>query len=217
MRFHRLFPLADTCYRTCATFLLTVGFIFSGLVIAAANGKQKPVARPVARLVGAAPFVRARAITSTRSVPSTVAAATRVSPAATVAATSDEQRTFDLINAARRERGATPLLWDGELCRLARLHSENMARQGFFSHNGPDGQDTDGRARSAGVRGWRSLGENIAYNMGYDDPAAFAVERWMRSAKHRENILNAGFTHSGLGIAKAADGRVFFTQVFLTR
>ncbi len=217
MRFHRLFPL--TCARriTCATFLLSVGFIFSGLVVAAANGRQGPVARPVARLVGAAPSVRARSITSTRSVPSTVATATRVSPAVTVAATSDEQRAFDLINAARRERGATSLLWDGELCRLARLHSENMARQGFFSHAGLDGQDIDGRARSAGVRGWRSLGENIAYNGGYDDPAAFAVERWMSSNKHRDNILNAGFTHSGLGVAKAADGRVFFTQVFLTR
>ena len=35
-------------------------------------------------------------------------------------------------------------------------------------------------------------------------------------AKHRDNILNAGF-HALGRIARAADGRVFFTQVFFAR
>ena len=68
-----------------------------------------------------------------------------------------------------------------------------------------------------GLRGWKALGENIAYNQGYSDPTAFAVERWMVSEKHRENILNGEFTHAGIGIAHASDGRVFFTQVFMER
>ena len=48
-------------------------------------------------------------------------------------------------------------------------------------------------------------------------PAAFAVARWMQSTKHRGNILNADFKRAGLGVARAADGRVFFTQVFTAR
>jgi uncharacterized protein YkwD len=99
---------------------------------------------------------------------------------------------------------------------MARQHSEDMARQNFFSHAGPGGDTTD-RARSLGIRGWSALGENIAYNQGFDDPAAFAVERWMGSPKHRSNILSRMFTRSGLGIARAADGRIFFTQVFVAR
>lgn len=138
-------------------------------------------------------------------------------PAPAITATSLEQRAFELINAARIANGAEPLVWDAELCRMARLHSQNMARMGFFAHTGPDGLDMIARANASGVRNWSALGENIAYNQGYDDPSAIAVERWMHSTKHRTNILNAQFTHSGLGIAQSADGRVFLTQVFIAR
>ncbi|HEX8853658.1 MAG TPA: CAP domain-containing protein [Pyrinomonadaceae bacterium] len=141
----------------------------------------------------------------------------RVRAAVAVAASSEERRAFDLINAERRRRGQQPLVWDGELTYMARVHSDNMARQNFFNHIDREGLDMSGRAGALGLRGWRALGENIAYNQGYDDPAAFAVERWMTSSKHRENILNGQFTHAGLGVARASDGRVFFTQVFMTR
>jgi uncharacterized protein YkwD len=134
-----------------------------------------------------------------------------------VAATGDERRAFDLINAQRRAKGQAALVWDGELTRMARYHSSNMAQQNFFNHVDRDGLNLTGRADVIGIQGWRALGENIAYNQGYTDPVAFAVERWMISDKHRENILNRQFTHAGLGIARSSDGRVFFTQVFMTR
>jgi uncharacterized protein YkwD len=72
------------------------------------------------------------------------------------------------------------------------------------------------RARAAGIRGWQVLGENIAYNQGYDDPSGFAVQRWMGSAMHRANILNGQFTRTGIGVARAADGSIYFTQVFMS-
>ncbi len=137
--------------------------------------------------------------------------------AAVASASNDERRAFDLINAERRARGRQPLSWDGSLTRVARYHSENMARQGFFNHVDRSGSDIRERAHAHGVGGWKALGENIAYNQGYEDPAGFAVERWMTSSKHRENILNGEFTHAGLGVARTADGRVFFTQVFMKR
>jgi uncharacterized protein YkwD len=137
--------------------------------------------------------------------------------AVAVAATGDERRAFELINAERGKRGLRPLVLDGSLTRVARYHSDNMAREGFFNHMDQDGLDISGRAQVLGLRGWRTLGENIAYNQGYSDPTAFAVERWMISSKHRENILSGEYTHAGLGIARSADGRVFFTQVFMRR
>jgi uncharacterized protein YkwD len=92
-----------------------------------------------------------------------------------------------------------------------------MSRQGFINHVDRDGLDLQGRATLLNVRGWRALAENIAYNQGYDDPESFAVERWMKSDKHRANILNGEFTHAGLGVARGADGRIYFTQVFMER
>jgi uncharacterized protein YkwD len=99
---------------------------------------------------------------------------------------------------------------------MARQHSLNMARAGSLDHRGPDGRDMAERARSMGIRGWRALGENIAFNQGFDDPSGFAVQRWMGSSKHRANILNGQFTRTGIGVARAADGSIYFTQVFMS-
>jgi uncharacterized protein YkwD len=73
------------------------------------------------------------------------------------------------------------------------------------------------RARSNGILHFRVIGENIAYNKGYDDPGGFAVERWMISSGHRANILYSGFQASAIGSYVAADGSVYLTQVFITR
>ncbi len=185
---------------------------------------QTSSARPVARLVTASHTASHQVVPAARPRRATVARAAFATnaPAAMSAtnrtsATSIERRAFELINARRSANGEEPLVWDEELCRMARQHSESMARLDFFNHVGRDGRDTVDRARALSIRGWRALAENIAYNQGFDDPAAFAVERWMLSAKHRSNILNTMFTRSGLGIARAADGRIFFTQVFIAR
>ena len=198
-----------------------VCLLLSGAVSSDAHETPKPPAKPVARLVStsaeeAPARVRARLI-GVSSAPKPPREATNGAPRTPMAATVGEQRAFDLINDQRRTKNRKSLEWDSELCRLARMHSENMARHGFLSHVDQDGLDTTGRASSLSIVRWQALGENIAYNQGFDDPAAFAVERWMSSDMHRDNILNAGFTHSGLGVARSADGRVFFTQVFLTR
>jgi uncharacterized protein YkwD len=73
------------------------------------------------------------------------------------------------------------------------------------------------RADSFGISKWRAVGENIAYNRGYANPIEFAVDRWMHSPGHRENILNARWKESGIGIAITQDGAYYFTQVFLQR
>lgn len=185
-----------------------------------ATGGTKSPSRPVARLISTtrheAPARPERGREVARVTPSR--GERYVGTAAAVAAASNEERrAFELINAERRARGQKPLAWDGSLTRVARFHSENMARQGFFNHIDRNGSDIRERAYAHGVGGWKVLGENIAYNQGYPDPAAFAVERWMTSSKHRENILNGEFTHAGLGVARTSDGRVFFTQVFMKR
>lgn len=196
--------------------LLLVGAGSAQVYDARANERPKAAtaARPVARLIStskqeASSRARARMTANLRSLPAASVAMLKPS--------GSEGRLLDLINEERRSRGRRALVWDSELTRMARYHSDNMARQGFFNHVDRDGLDLSGRAELLGIRGWNSLAENIAYNQGFDDPEAFAVERWMTSAKHRENILNGEFTHAGLGVARTSEGRVYFTHVFMKR
>lgn len=206
--------------------------VFAALLLISTGGEQAAYAngRPMARLVTATPPSSSKAVREATSkaapkarlvtaapvklAPTTIAV---LPPAAPLAVTSDEQRAFDLVNARRVGNGVKPLVWDEQIFHIARLHSESMAQQGLLAHTSTDGSDAVGRARHAGIEGWSALGENIAYNQGFDDPSQFAVERWMNSVKHRANILRAEFTHAALGVREAPDGRVFLTQVFVTR
>ena len=126
-----------------------------------------------------------------------------------------ERRVFDLVNQKRMQYGLQPVIWSEEIARVARLHSGNMAKFHFFSHQGVDGKRVNDRAESMGLTKWRTLGENIAYNRGFGSPLESAVESWMNSPGHRENILNNQWQKTGVGIAVLPNGVYYFTQVFL--
>jgi uncharacterized protein YkwD len=174
--------------------------------------------RPVARLISSdTSYSRPRRVVESSPVSGATTAVAATSSVALDEANAIERRAFEQTNHARMENGLTPLAWDAELCRMARAHSERMALQGFFSHETPDGLQLKERAHSNGILHFRVIGENIAYNKGYDDPGGFAVERWMISSGHRENILYSAFQASAIGSYVAADGSVYLTQVFITR
>lgn len=128
-----------------------------------------------------------------------------------------EKKAFVLINEIRRINGLKELVWSDEVARIAREHSQSMAMNNFFSHHSLNGAMIDERADAAGLKRWRSIGENIAYNRGYAKPTEFAVECWMKSQGHRENLLNSMWKETGIGVAIAKDGSYYFTQVFLLR
>lgn len=126
-----------------------------------------------------------------------------------------ERRVLELVNIRRRQYGLQPVIWNSDAARVARIHSQNMAAYNFFSHQGRDGKRVNERADAGGLRKWQALGENIAYNRGYGSPLESAVQSWMNSPGHRENILNNRWQQSGVGIALTANGTYYFTEVFL--
>ena len=128
-----------------------------------------------------------------------------------------EQQVFKLINAERAKNGLGELQWNESLAELARVHSRDMANVKFFSHRGSDGSMIDDRADRLGLGTWRSIGENIAYMRGYDDPASLAVEKWLESSAHRKNLLGPNWTESAVGVAVTEDGTYYMTEVFLVR
>jgi uncharacterized protein YkwD len=128
-----------------------------------------------------------------------------------------ERIAFEVINRTRVEMGLQPLAWNEEIAEVAREHSQNMAEFRFFSHRGLDNKMVSDRADARGIRKWRAIGENIAYNRGYQDPVAKAVQLWLNSASHKSNMLDPNWRESAVGVAVADDGSYYFTQVFLVR
>src|SRR5688572_24058278 len=69
-----------------------------------------------------------------------------------------EARVHELINAERLRLKLRPLRVDDKLSMIARRHSEDMARRGFFDHVNPDGLGPNDRAQAAGYRCRKYLG-----------------------------------------------------------
>lgn len=182
-------------------------------IATAQSTQSRPLARLLVDPVSDTVASRPRTVSSIpRSLETTAAASPSLDEASAI-----ERTAFEKTNQARIANGLSALSWDPELCRLARAHSEDMARKGYFAHETPDGLQLKDRARAMGIARFRVIGENIAYNKGYDDPGAFAVERWMNSGGHRANMLYVGFQASAIGSYISGDGSVYLTQVFINR
>jgi uncharacterized protein YkwD len=123
-----------------------------------------------------------------------------------------EKTVFDMTNKARIENKLEPLTLNSLLTKIARDHSANMARQGKMSHLLDDKTPAD-RVKEAGYK-YSGSGENIA--IGEHTPVADIFAGWMKSKAHRENILREQFRETGIGVARAGDGKVYYTQVFGT-
>jgi len=111
-----------------------------------------------------------------------------------------------LVNAERTRRGLGPLRRSRLLGRSASGHSHSMIRNGYFGHDGPGGGFVERIRRSGYANGsgsWQ-VGENLAWGAGERGTPEAIVASWMKSAQHRQNILEREFDHLGLGIARGA-------------
>lgn len=125
-----------------------------------------------------------------------------------------ESRLATSVNAFRRGRHLIPLERRSELDRVARAHSEDMARRGFFAHESPEGHDWVDRLRQAGVAGFKMAAENVGQTS-RGDPNQEILEGWKHSPVHRTNLESRPMNATGIGIARAPDGRLFYTQLYL--
>ena len=125
-----------------------------------------------------------------------------------------ELKTYAGINAIRAQRGLPPLAPDAQLTEVARVRSRDMAARGYFSHTPPDGCDYICIMNSRGIR-YAWAGENIAWNTwDWSMTSDVAVDMWKNSPPHLENILNCHYTRMGTGVARASDGKIYFTMIF---
>lgn len=152
-----------------------------------------------------------------------------------------ETRIHELINDQRQQNGLSSLSYDSFLADIARGHSYDMALHNYFEHTDPAGMDARARGEWAGypcVRDFRTyytsgISENLyqgyryqtyltapngtimAYNWStVEFIANQAVNGWMNSEGHRNNILDYHFQQEGIGVSFSSDDKIYVTENF---
>lgn len=113
----------------------------------------------------------------------------------------DVQKIFEDTNNARASNGLKPLVLNEQMTKVAQDWSATQAREGRMYHNPNYSTQIPG--------GWSRAAENVAYGYAVNS----VVNGWMNSPGHKANILG-DHTSIGIGVAKDANGRNYYTQVF---
>jgi len=171
--------------------------------VSAASGENGIALRRVALIAGALAAAAASAIL-----------ATHLATPASADATAD-QDLFSLTNQDRASNGLHALLWHSTLSAIGESkpyggcgfnvngRSYDMIQRNYFAHPilNCGGQYVFSMMSADGVN-YRSAGENIGWDAGTGDAASSASyinQQFMNSTEHRDNILNTGYTHLGIG------------------
>ena len=113
-----------------------------------------------------------------------------------------ELECYNLINNYRQENGLDILTWDDTLYEYAKIRAREASQ--CWSHMRPDG--TSWKRMDPGI----FQGENLA--KGYDT-AQDAVNAWIASQGHKENILRENFTRTAISFYESKNGW-FWCQTF---
>ena len=126
-----------------------------------------------------------------------------------------EQAIFNKVNEERTKAGVAPLTYNTTMEKYARIKSQDMGDNNYFSHTDLSGNYITTQMKADGVT-YKAWGENIAYIGGVTDPTALAnqfMTNWMNSQGHKENILSTNFSSIGVGVYKIGN-KVYATQEF---
>ena len=110
---------------------------------------------------------------------------------------------FNIVNEIRQENGIQPLKWNNSLVRASTIRAQESSQK--WSHIRPNGQ------AYWTVDSKHVYGENLAY--GYET-AEEAVDAWMNSPTHKDNILYAEFTSAAISVYKSSDGLYYWANEF---
>lgn len=124
-----------------------------------------------------------------------------------------EEQVYQRINEIRQKQGLSQLRHNEKLAIVARRYSEQMAQKNFFSHTSPEGSTMVQRVKKAGIF-YLMIGENLFMCTNIPQPVPSAVQGWMDSPGHRENILRPEYRETGLGVWRKGN-TYYMTQLFM--
>jgi len=103
-----------------------------------------------------------------------------------------------LTNVKRAQNGLEPVRINQNLSLAARRKGEHMLANNYWAHVSPDGTEPWKFFRDVGY-GYRFAGENLARD--FTNPAS-AVEAWMASPSHRDNMLSDRYSEIGVAVVE---------------
>ncbi len=116
-----------------------------------------------------------------------------------------EQAIVRVVNIQRRAHGLRTLRTARGLVHLARSHSVDQMRHYRLGHDSSDG--TSFGRRLARVGRFRVAGEVVAWASRGGRASAFSIVlMWMRSPRHRAELLDPRFRTLGVGRARGGRG-----------
>lgn len=133
-------------------------------------------------------------------------------PSPVISLSTTENQIFDLINQQREHNSIGPLTRNRALDSAARYQADNMARLKTMAHvlQGTSAPTFPERIRMVHYL-YSRVAENIAHGQ---RTAQEAVSGWVASPPHRESIMDSRLTETGVAVARASNGGLYFCQVF---
>jgi uncharacterized YkwD family protein/spore coat assembly protein SafA len=122
-----------------------------------------------------------------------------------------EDEIFRLVNLQRSYNGLPALTYNWQVARVARIKSQDMINNKYFAHISPVYGSPFKMLEDFGLK-FSAAAENIAYGQ---KTAQDVMNAWMNSPGHKANILSKSVTQIGVGCAKASNGTLYFTQLFI--
>ncbi len=105
-----------------------------------------------------------------------------------------------LTNEKRAQSGLNPLSENSTLSAAAVAKGNDMLAKGYWAHFAPDGTSPWSFFNKFGYR-YRYAGENLARDF---SSAPSAVDAWMNSPTHKENIMNLNYKEIGIGVVEGS-------------
>ncbi len=126
--------------------------------------------------------------------------------------TDDESQLLSLINAERNKNNLSSLEIDENLQNVARLKAQDLVQNNYFSHNSPTLGTPFDMLKSNNIS-YKTASENIAGNSSI--PAA--VESWLNSESHKENILSNDYNYTGIAVVDSIAYGKIIVELFIGR
>lgn len=116
--------------------------------------------------------------------------------------------TLELINNHRSELGLAALLENKVITKEASDHNDYMIYRDEVSHDYFYERESHLKNTISAVE----VAENVAY--AYNSAEA-VMNAWLKSEEHKGNI-EGSFSHFGISVKKNAEGRLFYTSIFVS-
>lgn len=110
-----------------------------------------------------------------------------------------------LVNEEREKAGIMPLELDDTLTAAANIRAKEICE--VFDHTRPNGENFRSLLKEMGTDA-SYAGENI--NKGTFENPESAMELWIHSETHKNNILNPNYKHIGIGYAFESESKGVF-------